>query len=45
MPGDSVRRATFWVVIDVLVVAYAMLPVLWILSLSLKPTSMVRTAS
>src|ERR1700738_337789 len=33
------RRATTWVVIDSLVVLYALLPVLWILSLSLKPTS------
>jgi multiple sugar transport system permease protein len=36
------RRATSWVVIDTLVVLYALLPVLWILSLSLKPTSMVK---
>src|SRR5271155_6070746 len=36
------RRAAFWVVIDTLVVVYALLPVLWILSLSLKPTSTVR---
>lgn len=44
MAGESLdaRRATFWAVIDVLVVAYALLPVLWILSLSLKPTSMVK---
>ena len=27
-----------WVVIDCLVLSYAVLPVLWILSLSLKPT-------
>jgi multiple sugar transport system permease protein len=38
----GVRRATSWVVIDALVVLYAVLPVLWILSLSLKPTSTVR---
>ena len=41
----SVRRTAFWVVwvvIDTLVVVYALLPVLWILSLSLKPTSMVK---
>ncbi len=31
-----------WVTIDVLVVAYALIPVLWILSLSLKPTSTVK---
>ncbi|BBX95568.1 sugar ABC transporter permease [Mycobacterium lacus] len=36
------RRAAFWAVIDTLVVAYALLPVLWILSLSLKPTSTVK---
>src|SRR6202048_2433639 len=36
------RRATTWVVIDSLVVLYALLPVLWILSLSLKPTSTVK---
>jgi multiple sugar transport system permease protein len=36
------RRATSWVVIDTLVVAYALFPVLWILSLSLKPTSTVK---
>jgi len=38
----AVRRAAFWLVIDTLVVLYALLPVLWILSLSLKPTSMVK---
>jgi multiple sugar transport system permease protein len=38
----GVRRAAFWVVVDTLVVLYALLPVLWILSLSLKPTSMVK---
>ena len=31
-----------WGVIDTLVVVYALLPVLWILSLSLKPTSMAK---
>jgi len=36
------RRATFWTVVNVLVVVYALLPVLWILSLSLKPTSMAK---
>ncbi|MGH3525207.1 MAG: carbohydrate ABC transporter permease, partial [Mycobacterium sp.] len=36
------RRAAVWVVIDVLVVVYALFPVLWILSLSLKPTSTVK---
>jgi len=38
----GVRRATFWVVVDALVVMYALVPVLWILSLSLKPTSTVK---
>ncbi|WP_142280481.1 carbohydrate ABC transporter permease [Mycobacterium saskatchewanense] len=36
------RRATVWAVVDTLVVVYALLPVLWILSLSLKPTSAVK---
>ena len=40
-PMDA-RRTTFWVVVDALVVLYALLPVLWILSLSLKPTSTVK---
>jgi multiple sugar transport system permease protein len=35
-------RAVSWAVIDTLVVLYALLPVLWILSLSLKPTSTVK---
>ena len=36
------RRAAGWIIIDTLVVVYALLPVLWILSLSLKPTSNVK---
>jgi trehalose/maltose transport system permease protein len=36
------RRATIWAVVDTLVVVYAIVPVLWILSLSLKPTSTVK---
>lgn len=36
------RRATGWTVVNVLVVLYALFPVLWILSLSLKPTSTVK---
>lgn len=36
------RRAAGWVVIDALVLVYALIPVLWILSLSLKPTSTVK---
>jgi multiple sugar transport system permease protein len=35
-------RATGWTVVNVLVVVYALFPVLWILSLSLKPTSSVK---
>lgn len=35
-------RATGWTVINILVVIYALFPVLWILSLSLKPTSSVK---
>lgn len=44
MPAESAdfRRAAAWAVIDAVVVVYALLPVLWILSLSLKPTSMVK---
>ena len=40
-PAD-VRRTAVWAVIDTLVVVYALLPVLWILGLSLKPTSTVK---
>lgn len=36
------RRATGWTVVNVIVVVYALFPVLWILSLSLKPTSSVK---
>jgi multiple sugar transport system permease protein len=36
------RRAASWVIVDALVLVYALLPVLWILSLSLKPTSTVK---
>ena len=44
MGGERVgaRRATAWVIIDTLVLLYALLPVLWILSLSFKPTSTVK---
>src|ERR1700759_4135410 len=42
MAAEPARRLTFWVVADVLVVSYALLPVLWILSLSLKSTSTVK---
>jgi multiple sugar transport system permease protein len=36
------RRAAAWLTVDVTVLVYALLPVLWILSLSLKPTSTVK---
>ena len=36
------RRAAGWVIVDALVLIYALVPVLWILSLSLKPTSTVK---
>jgi multiple sugar transport system permease protein len=36
------RRTAAWVMVDSLVLVYALLPVLWILSLSLKPTSTVK---
>ncbi len=35
-------RATGWTVVNILVILYALFPVLWILSLSLKPTSSVK---
>jgi multiple sugar transport system permease protein len=35
-------RASGWAVINILVIIYALFPVLWILSLSLKPTSSVK---
>ncbi|GFG70343.1 carbohydrate ABC transporter permease [Mycolicibacter senuensis] len=38
---DTRRRAA-WLIIDVAVVVYALVPVLWILSLSVKPTSTVK---
>jgi multiple sugar transport system permease protein len=38
----TLRRASVWGVIDTLVLSYALFPVLWILSLSLKPTSTVK---
>src|SRR5580693_6847905 len=40
--GVGARRTALWIVVDALVVVYALLPVLWILSLSLKPTSTVK---
>jgi multiple sugar transport system permease protein len=38
----SPGRASGWAVVNILVVLYALIPVLWILSLSLKPTSTVK---
>src|ERR1700761_4916715 len=38
----GVRRATTWVIVDTLVLLYALFPVLWVPSLSLKPTSTVK---
>src|SRR6202030_1508411 len=38
----GVGRKTWWLVVDLLVLTYALFPVLWILSLSLKPTSRVK---
>ncbi|MCX2714862.1 carbohydrate ABC transporter permease [Mycolicibacterium sp. J2] len=38
----SPGRASGWAVVNILVVFYALIPVLWILSLSLKPTSTVK---
>ena len=38
----DVRRRAAWLIINVAVVAYALVPVLWILSLSLKSTSTVK---
>ena len=35
-------RATGWTVVNILVILYALFPVLWILSLSLKPSSSVK---
>ncbi|MBB4854971.1 carbohydrate ABC transporter permease [Mycobacteroides saopaulense] len=36
------RQLSGWVIADVLVLCYALVPVLWVLSLSLKPTSSVK---
>jgi len=36
------RRGTGWTIVNVLVLLYALFPVLWILSLSLKPSSSVK---
>jgi trehalose/maltose transport system permease protein len=42
MTAIGVRRASTWVIVDTLVLLYALFPVLWILSLSLKPMSTVK---
>jgi multiple sugar transport system permease protein len=39
---DARRAWAGWVLVDTLVVVYALVPVLWILSLSLKPTSTIK---
>ena len=38
----ELRRRTAWLIIDLAVLVYALVPVLWIFSLSLKPTSTVK---
>ncbi len=38
----DLRRRAAWLIIDLAVVVYALVPVLWIFSLSLKPTSTVK---
>jgi multiple sugar transport system permease protein len=42
MTAIGVRRASTWVIVDTVVLLYALFPVLWILSLSLKPMSTVK---
>ncbi|MUM16580.1 carbohydrate ABC transporter permease [Mycobacterium sp. CBMA271] len=42
MTAANPRRVAGWVIADVLVLCYALVPVLWVLSLSLKPTSTVK---
>jgi multiple sugar transport system permease protein len=42
MTAIGVRRASSWVIVDTVVLLYALFPVLWILSLSLKPMSTVK---
>jgi multiple sugar transport system permease protein len=38
----SAGRKAGWAIVDIVVIIYALFPVLWILSLSLKPTSTVK---
>ncbi|OBH50287.1 carbohydrate ABC transporter permease [Mycobacterium sp. E2479] len=40
--GAGARRTAIWAVVDTVVAVYALLPVLWIFSLSLKPSSTVK---
>lgn len=42
MSRPDSSRAAGWLIADVLVLCYALVPVLWVLSLSLKPTSSVK---
>ncbi|AKC38268.1 sugar ABC transporter permease SugB [Mycolicibacterium phlei] len=42
MSRTAPSRAAGWVIADVLVLCYALVPVLWVLSLSLKPTATVK---
>ncbi|WP_078309598.1 MULTISPECIES: carbohydrate ABC transporter permease [unclassified Mycobacterium] len=42
MTRTNPSRAAGWLIADVLVLCYALVPVLWVLSLSLKPTSTVK---
>ena len=39
---SGAHRTAAWVIVDAVVLVYALVPVLWILSLSLKPTSTVK---
>ncbi|NMD56444.1 MULTISPECIES: carbohydrate ABC transporter permease [Tsukamurella] len=45
MAQGSVGKKLGWSVIDLLVILYALIPVLWIISLSLKPTSSIADGS
>ncbi|HEX2297030.1 MAG TPA: carbohydrate ABC transporter permease, partial [Pseudonocardiaceae bacterium] len=42
---DTTGRKTGWALLDLLVILYALIPVLWIASLSFKPTSSVTDGS
>ncbi len=45
MAQGSVGKKLGWSVVDLLVILYALIPVLWIISLSLKPTSAIADGS